>query len=139
VSYEGRELTYAELLEMTQRFANVMKSLGVEKGDVVGIYMPMIPETPAAMLACARIGAPHNVVFGGFSPDAVKERMQVSDHDWQAPGAHHIYAAVMAGVTPGSIVLLHDGGGDQSDTVAALDDIISALHDAGYEFVIPAP
>jgi acetyl-CoA synthetase len=74
-----RDVTYAELLEMTQRFANVLKDLGVEKGDVVGIYMPMIPETPAAMLACARIGATHNVVFGGFSVQAVKERMEVSD------------------------------------------------------------
>ena len=76
---DTRDITYAELLEMTQRFANVMKSLGVEKGDVVGIYMPMIPETPAAMLACARIGATHNVVFGGFSVEAVRERMEVSD------------------------------------------------------------
>ena len=76
---ETRDVTYAELLEMTKRFANAMKSLGVEKGDVVGIYMPMIPETPAAMLACARIGATHNVVFGGFSVEAVKERMEVSD------------------------------------------------------------
>jgi acetyl-CoA synthetase len=74
-----RDVTYAELLETTKRFANAMKSLGVEKGDVVGIYMPMIPETPAAMLACARIGATHNVVFGGFSVEAVKERMEVSD------------------------------------------------------------
>ena len=76
---DTRDVTYAELLEMTKRFANVMKSLGVGKGDVVGIYMPMIPETPAAMLACARIGATHNVVFGGFSVEAVKERMDVSD------------------------------------------------------------
>ena len=52
---------------------------GVEAGDVVGIYLPMIPEVAVAMLACARIGAPHNVVFGGFSPDAVKERMQFSE------------------------------------------------------------
>ena len=74
-----RDVTYADLLDMTKRFANVMKSLGVGKGDVVGIYMPMIPETPAAMLACARIGATHNVVFGGFSVEAVKERMEVSD------------------------------------------------------------
>jgi acetyl-CoA synthetase len=74
-----RDVTYAELLDMTQRFANVMKSLGVGRGDVVGIYMPMLPETPAAMLACARIGATHNVVFGGFSVEAVKERMDVSD------------------------------------------------------------
>src|ERR1044072_7507684 len=65
---------------MTKGFANVLKALGVGKGDVVGIYMPMIPETPAAMLACARIGATHNVVFGGFSVQAVKERMEV----WEA-------------------------------------------------------
>ncbi len=76
---DTRDITYAELLEMTQRFANVMKSHGVAKGDVVGIYMPMIPETPAAMLACAPIGATHNVVFGGFSVESVKERMEVSD------------------------------------------------------------
>ncbi len=76
---DTRDVTYADLLDMTGRFANVLKSLGVEKGDVVGIYMPMLPETPAAMLACARIGATHNVVFGGFSAEAVRERMEVSD------------------------------------------------------------
>ncbi|CAN5528833.1 acetate--CoA ligase [soil metagenome] len=74
-----RDITYAELLDETQRFANVLKGLGVGKGDVVGIYLPMIPETPAAMLACARIGAIHNVVFGGFSANSVSERMQFSD------------------------------------------------------------
>jgi|tagenome__1003787_1003787.scaffolds.fasta_scaffold20988141_5 acetyl-CoA synthetase len=74
-----RDVSYAEMLDMTKRFANVLKGLGVEKGDVVGIYMPMLPETPAAMLACARIGATHNVVFGGFSVEAVRERMEVSD------------------------------------------------------------
>jgi acetyl-CoA synthetase len=76
---EAKDLTYADLLDSTKRFANVLKSLGVEKGDVVGIFMPMVPETPAAMLACARIGAVHNVVFGGFSVQSVKERMEVSD------------------------------------------------------------
>jgi acetyl-CoA synthetase len=76
---EEREVTYADLLRDTQRLANVLKDRGVEAGDVVGIYLPMIPEVAVAMLACARIGAPHNVVFGGFSPDAVKERMQFSD------------------------------------------------------------
>ncbi|MGZ5313398.1 MAG: acetate--CoA ligase, partial [Solirubrobacterales bacterium] len=74
-----REVTYAELLETTQRFANVLKGLGVDKGDVVGIYLPMLPETVVAMLACARIGAIHNVVFGGFSAESVKERMEFSD------------------------------------------------------------
>jgi acetyl-CoA synthetase len=74
-----REVTYAELLDSTQRFANVLKGLGIGKGDVVGIYLPMLPETAAAMLGCARIGAIHNVVFGGFSAESVKERMQFSD------------------------------------------------------------
>ena len=61
-----------------QRFASALKDLGVRKGDVVGIYLPMIPEVVVAMLACARIGAPHNVVFGGFSAEAVRERMEFS-------------------------------------------------------------
>ena len=70
---EGRkEVTYDWLLDQTQRFANVLKGLGVGKGDVVGIFMPMIPETVAAMLACSRIGAVHNVVFGGFSASSLK-------------------------------------------------------------------
>jgi acetyl-CoA synthetase len=77
---EGRKaVTYAELLDSTERFANVLKGLGVGKGDVVGIYMPMVPEAVAAMLGCARIGAIHNVVFGGFSAESVKERMDFSD------------------------------------------------------------
>ncbi len=70
-----RTITYAELLEMTCRFANVLKSLGVQRDDRVAIYLPMVPEAPAAMLACARIGAPHSVVFGGFSAEAVKDRI----------------------------------------------------------------
>jgi acetyl-CoA synthetase len=75
---EERTVTYAQLLSDVQRLANGLKELGVGKGDVVGIYLPMIPEVVVAMLACARIGAPHNVVFGGFAPEAVKERMEVS-------------------------------------------------------------
>ncbi|HEY8002483.1 MAG TPA: acetate--CoA ligase [Solirubrobacterales bacterium] len=76
---EEAEITYADLHRDVQRLANVLLDRGVEAGDVVGIYLPMIPEVVVAMLACARIGAPHNVVFGGFSPDAVKERMQFSE------------------------------------------------------------
>ncbi len=75
---EERDITYAELLAEVQRFANALKDQGVRKGDVVGIYLPMIPEVVVAMLACARIGAPHNVVFGGFSAEAVRERMEFS-------------------------------------------------------------
>jgi acetyl-CoA synthetase len=74
-----RTITYADLLRDVQRFANALKDLGVGKGDVVGIYLPMIPEVVVAMLACARIGAPHNVVFGGFAAEAVRERMEFSD------------------------------------------------------------
>jgi len=76
---EQRDVTYAELLADTQKLANALKDNGVGKGDVVGIYLPMIPEVVVAMLACARIGAPHNVVFGGFSPGSVAERMKVSE------------------------------------------------------------
>ncbi len=72
---DTRTITYADLLDQVARFANVLKSLGVEKGDRVAVYMPMIPELPMALLACARIGAPHSVVFGGFSADALADRI----------------------------------------------------------------
>jgi acetyl-CoA synthetase len=75
---EERDITYAELLAEVKRFANALKDSGVGPGDIVGIYLPMIPEVVVAMLACARIGAPHNVVFGGFSAEAVRERMEFS-------------------------------------------------------------
>jgi acetyl-CoA synthetase len=76
---EEREITYADLLADVQRFANALGDHGIGKGDVVGIYLPMIPQVVVAMLACARIGAVHNVVFGGFSAEAVRERMEFSD------------------------------------------------------------
>src|SRR4051794_8113070 len=76
---EERDVTYEELLRDTKRLANVLKERGIEPGDVVGIFLPMIPEVVVAMLACARIGAPHNVVFGGFSPDSVRDRMKFSE------------------------------------------------------------
>ncbi len=73
---DSRTLTYAQLHEEVCQMANVIKDLGVKKGDRVGIYMPMIPEAAIAMLACARIGAAHSVVFGGFSSEALKARLQ---------------------------------------------------------------
>ena len=76
---QERDITYAQLLAEVQRCANALKDLGVRRGNVVGIYLPMIPEVVVAMLACARIGAPHNVVFGGFSAEAVRERMEFSE------------------------------------------------------------
>lgn len=73
---EAKYITYNELYEQVCRFANALKAQGVKKGDVVTIYMPMIPETAIAMLACARIGAVHSVVFGGFSAEALSSRIQ---------------------------------------------------------------
>jgi acetyl-CoA synthetase len=72
---ERRTLTYFELYRQVSAFANVLKSLGVKKGDRVAIYMPLVPELAIAMLACARIGAPHSIVFGGFSAESLRDRM----------------------------------------------------------------
>ena len=76
---EQQHISYKELHERVCRFANLLKSRGVKKGDRVSIYMPMIPEAAVAMLGCARIGAVHSVVFGGFSPDALRDRILDSD------------------------------------------------------------
>jgi acetyl-CoA synthetase len=76
---QDKKLTYKELHTEVCKFANVLKSRGVKKGDRVSIYMPMVPEAAVAMLACARIGAIHSVVFGGFSPDALRDRILDSD------------------------------------------------------------
>ena len=83
--------TYRELLEDVCRFANGLRTLGIKKGDRVAIYMPMIPELPVAMLACARIGAAHSVIFGGFSPDSIVDRVNdaecvaliTADYGWR--------------------------------------------------------
>jgi len=72
---EIRTLTYGQLLAEVQKFANVLKSFGIEAGDRVGIYLPLVPEAAIAMLACARIGAVHSVVFAGFSSEALRDRM----------------------------------------------------------------
>jgi acetyl-CoA synthetase len=72
---DTRTITYADLLEEVGRFANALRALGVKRGDRVAIYMPMIPELPIAMLACTRIGAAHSVIFGGFSPDSIIDRV----------------------------------------------------------------
>ena len=88
---DRKAITYAELLADVCRFANGLRSLGIKKGERVAIYMPMIPELPVAMLACARIGAAHSVIFGGFSPDAIVDRVNdadcvaliTADHGWR--------------------------------------------------------
>ena len=73
---ESEQITYRQLSERVQRFANVLKKHGVKKGDRVTIYLPMIPEAAYAMLACARVGAIHSIVFGGFSPDSLQNRVE---------------------------------------------------------------
>jgi acetyl-CoA synthetase len=75
---ETRTLTYAQLHREVCQFANVLKSLGIQKGDRVSIYLPMIPELPVVMLACTRIGAIHSIVFGGFSADSLSGRINDS-------------------------------------------------------------
>ena len=77
-SGESKTLTYWELYREVNKFANVLKSLGVKKGDRVTIYLPMIPELAVAMLACTRIGAPHSIVFGGFSSESLRDRINDS-------------------------------------------------------------
>ncbi len=76
---DRRAVTYKQLLDDVSRFANGLRKLGVKRGDRVAIYMGMIPELPIAMLACARIGAAHSVIFGGFSPDAIADRVNDAD------------------------------------------------------------
>jgi len=75
IEEEAVKLTYKQLHERVSKFANALKDLGVKKGDAVGIYLPMIPEAVIAMQACARIGAPHSVVFSAFSPESLRDRM----------------------------------------------------------------
>ncbi|WP_428324375.1 acetate--CoA ligase [Nitrosopumilus sp.] len=75
---DSRTLTYSEILSQVQKFSNILKSLGVEKGDRVTLYLPMIPELPIAMLSCARIGATHTVIFSGFSATSIRDRVDDS-------------------------------------------------------------
>ena len=104
---DSRDITYSDLLDEVQRAANALQSLGVVKGDRVAVYLPMIPEAVITMLACARIGAPHSVVFGGFSADALRTRIS----DAQA-----------------KVVVTADGGYRRGAAVAlkpAVDDAVS--------------
>jgi acetyl-CoA synthetase len=104
---DTRDITYSDLLDEVQRAANALQDLGVRKGDRVAIYLPMIPEAAIAMLACARIGAPHSVVFGGFSADALRSRI---------------------GDAQAKVVITADGGyrrGASADLKPAVDDAVS--------------
>jgi len=117
---EERDVTYAELLSDTQRFANALKGVGVGPGDVVGIYLPMIPEVVVAMLACARIGAPHNVVFGGFSAEAVRERMEFSEAK--------ALVTVDGARRKGKTAPIKEQVDEQMDDLASLETIVVVRH-----------
>jgi acetyl-CoA synthetase len=117
---EERDITYAELLADTQRFANALKDIGVGAGDIVGIYLPMIPEVVVAMLACARIGAPHNVVFGGFSAEAVRERMEFSEAK--------ALVTVDGARRKGKTAPIKEQVDEQMDDLASLETIVVVRH-----------
>jgi acetyl-CoA synthetase len=105
---DTRTITYRDLYEETCRFANALKGLGVQRGDRVAIYLGMVPELPVAMLACARIGAPHSVVFGGFSAEALKDRI----NDAEA-----------------TVLITADGGYRRGQVVPLKDSADTALRD----------
>jgi acetyl-CoA synthetase len=121
---DRRELTFADLLTETTKLANALKALGVRKGTPVAIYMGMVPEIAVAMLACARIGAPHTVVFGGFSADSLSGRVQdmecevliTQDEAWRRGQAVALKAtaddALAVSPTVKSVVVLRRTGGD---------------------------
>jgi acetyl-CoA synthetase len=121
---ERREVTFADLLDETIKLANALKALGVRKGTPVGIYMGMVPETAVAMLACARIGAPHTVVFGGFSADSLAGRLQdmecevliTQDEAWRRGQTTPLKAtadeALAESPTVRKVVVLRRTGGD---------------------------
>ncbi|NTX04155.1 acetate--CoA ligase [Myxococcus sp. CA051A] len=119
---DRRSITYGELSTQVNRLANGLKSLGIKKGDRVGIYLPMVPEAAVAMLACARIGAVHSVVFGGFSTEALQERMNdagakvvlTADGGWRkgavVPLLKNVEAALKTMTTVEKVVVLRRTG-----------------------------
>jgi acetyl-CoA synthetase len=121
---DRRELTFADLQEDVVRFANALKALGVRKGTPVGIYMGMVPELPIAMLACTRLGAPHTVVFGGFSADSLSGRLNdmgcevliTQDEGWRkgnrVPLKRNADEALAASPSVQQAVVLRRTGGD---------------------------
>ncbi len=112
--HEVLRLTYSDLLDRTARAASALKAMGVKKGDVVTIYMPMIPELAVAMLACARIGAAHSVIFGGFASTAISERVIDADS---------------------RVIITADGGYRRGEVVPLLknvDEAVAALHQQGH-------
>jgi acetyl-CoA synthetase len=121
IKWEGepgdtRDLSYAELTREVCKFANVLKKLGVKKGDRVTIYMPMTPELAIAMLACARIGAPHSIIFGGFSAQAIIDRVQDAES--------HVIITADGGWRRGSVVELKKNVDDACKELPEVKDVV---------------
>ena len=108
--------TYRDLYREVCKFANGLKSLGVEKGDRVTIYLPMVPELPIAMLACARIGAPHSVIFGGFSAESIRERINDS--------GSKIMITADGGYRRGNIIPLKQNADDSLDGAPSIERVV---------------
>ena len=125
---DRRSYTYQELYHEVARFANVLKELGVEKGDRVAIYLPMIPEAAFAMLACARLGAPHSVVFGGFSPDSLADRIE----DAEAK----VLITADGGYRRGQVVPLKDNADRAVERCASIEHVLVVARD-GSEGLVP--
>jgi acetyl-CoA synthetase len=113
---EVRRLTYADLHAQVNRFGNVLKGLGVGKGDRVAIYLPMVPEVAVAMLACARIGAPHTVVFGGFSAESLRDRIN--------DAAATVLITADGGYRRGSIVPLKQNSDDAISATPSIQHVV---------------
>jgi acetyl-CoA synthetase len=113
---EKRSVSYKELHAEVCRLANALKELGISKGDPVAIYMPMVPELPAAMLACARIGAPHSVVFGGFSADSLRDRI----NDCQAK----VLITADGGYRRGQVVPLKDSADEAVEQCDSIEKVL---------------
>jgi acetyl-CoA synthetase len=113
---ETRSVTYKALHEEVCRFANVLKGLGVKKGDRVAIYLPMIPELPVAMLACARIGAAHSVVFGGFSAESLRDRI----NDAEAK----VLVTADGGYRRGEVVPLKDNADEAVEHTPSIETVV---------------
>ena len=120
---DRRAITYWELFREVSRFANVLKGLGVEKGDRVAIYMPMVPEAVVAMLACARIGAPHSVVFGGFSAESLRDRI----NDAQA----RVLVTADFGYRRGQKVALKKAADDAVESCPSIEKVVVAQRHGG--------
>src|SRR5687768_864321 len=126
---ERRTLTYFDLYRQVSAFANVLKSLGVMKGDRVAIYMPLVPELAIAMLACARIGAPHSIVFGGFSAESLRDRI----NDAQCK----VLVTADGGYRRGSVVPLLKVANEAIDGTPSIEHVVVFRRMAGGALPVP--